>query len=46
MLLPKIESAGSVKAALQTIQANPRKGGAEIERAVADLKKLGYTSGS
>jgi hypothetical protein len=45
-LLAKLAKVKSVKAALALIGGSPPKGGAEVDRALGKLKKLGYTKGS
>lgn len=47
-LVPEVESANSSKEVLAAIQnaTAPQKAGAELDSALAELKKLGYTGGS
>jgi hypothetical protein len=46
ILVPSLSGAPSVQAALTFIQKNAPAGGKEIDSAVNELKKLGYTKGS
>ena len=47
-LIPEVENAGSAKEALSILQKaeGPQQAGRELDAALAELKKLGYTSGS
>lgn len=47
-LIPEVEKAGSAKEALALLQKakGPQHAGQELDAALAELKKLGYTSGS
>jgi hypothetical protein len=45
-VLPKLAKFTSAKAAIAYLNKVPPKGGREIDQALAQLKKLGYTKGS
>jgi hypothetical protein len=47
-VLPQLESAGSAQQAIQVIQQakGPQQTGQELDAALSQLKKLGYTQGS